>query len=627
MSSTLSASFLRLTGDIADFYQGMREYFSNRTLMQGYVENARDLTQLIGEGTRGFNPVVQSCLGSGLAVAEKLGAIPIGIEDWILETARSTFNQGVPAGFKTLISTPIEGFISGGKFIGNQAEKWSRGEIDESTFVVANEISATLGVAALMFFGIKAIPAGRGITLPSRPAVMGGAVLSSALLAGCGDSDRPDRAGVPDRIRDGSAGGASQNPSDAGIADAGRPNEFGFLDGNRVQGPPDDMWTWRGLQDGGEAAPEAGIDFVPTHRCRWAQPVRITDYPADHDRDPGLVATGRDDVPFGVAWRRSSQIFFQTLDAQGSSLSGEVQLSSAIDAGMPRVAFDGANFAVVWHENDLSGGVPKKVEFRLVDLQGVPGPAATLVAGGALASNPVVTPLTAGWSVLWGDGRLGAAGIYGSLLTPQGTVSLAERPLTVSPQGSIRPASAWTGTELGAGWMDNRDGNQEIYFARFDGQLGPIGSELRQTNDGGASYEPSLVWTGNAYGLGWLDQRDGADRVYFRPLDSQGNPLSPDRVLSPPDASSVSLAWQGSLLGALWAVGNAVDRELQFQLLDSLGTPLSEPALVTINLQGASDNPPLVWSGRAFATAWEDTQAVDREIYFATIDCNDADAL
>jgi hypothetical protein len=145
---------------MADFYREVKAYWSTRTLMKGYGEAAHEATQLVDEATRLSNPVTQACAGSGMAVAKMLGAIPVGINHWMIETARSTIHQGAGAGFKTLIATPIEGFIDGGKFVIHQAKKWSRGEMAEGRLGMADEVATTLGTAGLMFLGIQSISNG-----------------------------------------------------------------------------------------------------------------------------------------------------------------------------------------------------------------------------------------------------------------------------------------------------------------------------------------------------------------------------------------------------------------------------------------------------------------------------------
>jgi len=51
------------------------------------------------------------------------------------------------------------------------------------------------------------------------------------------------------------------------------------------------------------------------------------------------------------------------------------------------------------------------------------------------------------------------------------------------------PSLSWTGSEFGVSWYDDRDGNEEIYFARVSSAGAKIGSDLRVTND---SYQVAI---------------------------------------------------------------------------------------------------------------------------------------
>ena len=100
--------------------------------------------------------------------------------------------------------------------------------------------------------------------------------------------------------------------------------------------------------------------------------------------------------------------------------------------------------------------------------------------------------------------------------------------LTVDPATSFLPSLTSSGTEYGVAWRDDRDGNQEIYFARLDIGGNMIGSEVRVTNDGAASSAPSLVSNGSGYGLAWHDRRDGIFEIYFARFDAAGNKIGGD---------------------------------------------------------------------------------------------------
>jgi hypothetical protein len=110
------------------------------------------------------------------------------------------------------------------------------------------------------------------------------------------------------------------------------------------------------------------------------------------------------------------------------------------------------------------------------------------------------------------------------------------------------PSLAWTGSEYGISWDEERDGNYEIYFAWLDPSGQKIGSDVRVTWDSAYSLNPSLVWTGSEYGVSWNFFQDGKHDIYFARLDSSGNKIGSDlRVTrNPANYSEPFLIWTGS---------------------------------------------------------------------------------
>jgi hypothetical protein len=63
--------------------------------------------------------------------------------------------------------------------------------------------------------------------------------------------------------------------------------------------------------------------------------------------------------------------------------------------------------------------------------------------------------------------------------------------------------------------MDNRPGNDEIFFATVSSAGTLVGSDVRITRARLASAAASLVWAGSAFGLAWKDSRDLNSEIYF----------------------------------------------------------------------------------------------------------------
>ena len=115
---------------------------------------------------------------------------------------------------------------------------------------------------------------------------------------------------------------------------------------------------------------------------------------------------------------------------------------------------------------------------------------------------------------------------------------------------SDAPSLVWTGTEYGLAWVDDRGGNDEIFFARVAADGALLGEPERVTDSPGEGRDPSLVWTGESYAVAWVDDQEGNFEVYLALLSADGAlTTGPLRVTDDPEFSgSPSLAWTGSEL-------------------------------------------------------------------------------
>jgi hypothetical protein len=191
-------------------------------------------------------------------------------------------------------------------------------------------------------------------------------------------------------------------------------------------------------------------------------------------------------------------------------------------------------------------------------------------------------------------------------------------PAVTSASGNVYvPSLVWTGSEYGVAWEDLRDGNHEIYFARLDASGSKIGPDLRVTSDPGFSGLPSLTWTGSVYAVAWMDDRDGNLEIYFARIDRSGTKLGGDvRVTSDPaNSTDPSLTWNGSSFGLAWQDTRAGHAEIYFAGLDPVGSKLGTDLRVTIDPSG-SFQPAIVWNGTEYAIAWYSNRVDPMAAYF-----------
>jgi putative metal-binding protein len=219
-----------------------------------------------------------------------------------------------------------------------------------------------------------------------------------------------------------------------------------------------------------------------------------------------LVWTGKE---YGLIGAGSGGVGFSRRAPDGTSIaSGSLSATSSTSS---RIAWNGASYGAVW----LGGGL----KFRLIaplDIasgQSVDVGSAGGVFGRAIAAGDGT------FGIAWSDNRNGDTEIYFARFSSEGIKLGPELRVTNSAGASIDPAIAWSGSEWGIVWGDTRTGNEEIWFARIDATGVKVGSDFQVTNAPGHSRTPSIVWAGGKYGIAWSDDRETVnDEIYFTVL-------------------------------------------------------------------------------------------------------------
>jgi len=183
------------------------------------------------------------------------------------------------------------------------------------------------------------------------------------------------------------------------------------------------------------------------------------------------------------------------------------------------------------------------------------------------------------------------------------------------------PRIAWTGSLYGVTWQDKRDGNNEIYFARFDAAFNRIGDETRVTNAAGGSSSPSLAWTGSGFGIAWYDDRDGNSEIYFARLDASGAKIGGDvRVTNAAGTSRLPrIAWSGLDYGLLWSDQRDGTWESWYARVDATGTVVAGSERRLTATPYDSNPARFAWNGGVYGIVYDDVRDGDAEIYFQAI--------
>jgi hypothetical protein len=361
---------------------------------------------------------------------------------------------------------------------------------------------------------------------------------------------------------------------------------------------------------------------------KWGSDVRLTYHGMVSD-NPSAVWTGSE---YGVAWHdgRSGgyDIYFARVDSSGAKIDppGDVRVSmTAQMSSYPSLTWTGQEYGVSWH--DVSDG-NNEIYFARLDSSGSKiGSDVRVTFDSAISDQSSLVWTGNEYGVSWSDTRDTNEEVYFARLDASGNKIGSDVRVSFGAATSAQSSLVWTGSDFGVAWHDYRHFNNEIYFARIDASGNKIGSDIRVTYAGYQSYNPSLVWTGSDFGISWWDNRDLNDEIYFARLDSSGSKIGSDARITFDDASSKesSLDWTGSEYGVSWHDSrDSAYEEIYFARIDASGNKIGSDVRMTENA-GYSRYPSLVWDGSEYSAAWRDDSPGASEIFFGWIKCCDND--
>jgi hypothetical protein len=306
-----------------------------------------------------------------------------------------------------------------------------------------------------------------------------------------------------------------------------------------------------------------------------------------------------------------------------------------------RLGYDGISFtegdgAPAAPDGDVSDGAPGAADATPGTADAPPGtpdagpgtPDATpgtgtaelvLTSNTTLGDEPDLAFTGDGYSIAWSDTRQGGNNreLYLQRVENGALVGGNVR-LTNASGYSGFPSLAWSGTDLGVGWEDGRNGTDEVYFVRMDRDGSNVGTPIRLSHAAGFAYDTSVAWTGSQFGIAWEDGGDPASDLYFASVSGTTASAPVQRTNAAGTSLLPRLVWTGSAYGLAWESDRAAgNMQAYFGLADTSGQGSGTDPVISSG--GHGFGPDLAWSGSVFGVAYEDNRSGSFRIYLQLV--------
>jgi hypothetical protein len=253
------------------------------------------------------------------------------------------------------------------------------------------------------------------------------------------------------------------------------------------------------------------------------------------------------------------------------------------------------------------------------------GPAVSIVPKPGPALHPAIAWDGSGYGLFWQDGRKNNADIYYRHLDKDGKPDGKELRLTEGNAESMTPRVIWNGSEFACVYAKQIEDVCEIYLMRVkrDGSL--IGEEQRVSEGNRNALNPSIVFTGDSYGIVWEDFRNDRGHVYFCRLAPDGGRFCYDQRVSIGKVGASNapcIAYNGDNFAAIWVEWPDDMRQnnaIHFAKINNRGQLVGEIHRV-ITEKAIQAPATLLWRDTEYVVVWQDSREGTPQIFAQRID-------
>lgn len=320
-----------------------------------------------------------------------------------------------------------------------------------------------------------------------------------------------------------------------------------------------------------------------------------TEFGAGTQAQPALSSAGSNLVMF--AWEQYQQgqtdIYFQGFTstmqptAQPSRVNDDLYGATQTNPAL-MVTADGG-FVVVW-EDRRNGD--QDIYLQRYNRSGEPEGTNVRVNTSETETNqysPAIAPLAGGLLVVaWEDESNGD--VYFQRFDRNGVKIGVNTKINDNPTGAdvwypARPAiAAFEDGSFVVVWKDNRNGNQDIYWQRFDPSGARQGNNVQMYNSAISEnqFAPAVaVTTADTFVVVWIDRRGGGDDIYFQRYTHSGVAVDDNIQVNEtnsleqwsPANPSIATFRDGSFV-VVWTAERNTEYDIYLQRFDSAGQPI-----------------------------------------------------
>ena len=358
-----------------------------------------------------------------------------------------------------------------------------------------------------------------------------------------------------------------------------------------------------------------------TSNAQWQPDLRLTNNPSvsltSHNNARCIASSGD---TLHVLWHDNRdgnyEIYYKRSSNGGSAWGNDTRLTNNSSySGFSSVSVSGNFVHVVWldqrdgnseiyYKRSIDGGSSWEADTRLTN-------------NSLISEYPSVSVSGQDAHLVWVDNRDGNSEIYYKRSSDGGSSWGADTRLTNNPSLSEDPSVSVSDQVIHIVFYDNRDGNYEIYYKRSTDGGSSWGTDVRLTNNVLISGRPSVAISGQLAHVLWHDNRDGNYEIYYKRSSDGGSSWEADTRLTNNSSLSEypSVSVSGQVVHAVWHDTRDGNPEIYYKRSIDGGSSWSADTRLT-NGTNSSYYPSMTITGQAVHVVWSDMRDGNSEIYY-----------